>query len=117
MKAWAAVLISSIPLAWSLLAASDALWTLGFQVTLIGTAFLAGYILNRQRVPARLLILCGLPLMVLAPAFALSADGTYLAILVSIFVLGTSLVSSGVGTIVRRHIWPMPWEHKGSPSH
>lgn len=107
MKAWATwaiVLIASIPLAWSLLAASDVLWALAIQMTLIGITFFAGYFLNRRRVSARLLLFCGLPLMVLTPALALSSDGVYSWALLGLFLVGTILNAAGIGTVMRGNI-------------
>ena len=94
--------VAAVPLLWSLLAASDALWAVALQIALIGGSFLVGYHFNERRIPARFLVLVGFALMVLTAALLLSADGIYMWTLIGLFGVGTVLDSAGIGTLVRR---------------
>lgn len=111
VETWATIILTGPVLALSLLLASESIPGLLVQSVIIGCAFLVGYFVNAKTMSVWLLLLTGIPLVLLAPAFALSANGAYLGALVVVFVSGTCLLSSALGTALRRNIWPRPGDH------
>jgi len=106
MQTLALAVAGSIPVAWSMLAASDNLFILAIHLAILLVSFSAGYFLNRYICAATTVMLIGLPMAVLTPPLALSSDGIYSIVLVTIFEAGVGLVAVGLGAVAHSLIGP-----------